>query len=102
MSDSIAIIAKLTAVEGRRDDVVEVMRSMVEAVNAEAGTTVYALHVQADDDVTIWFYERYTDDAALVAHGTSDAMKASGPRLKGLLAGRPEIIRLSPVAAKGV
>ncbi len=75
---------------------------MVDAVNAEAGTTMYVLHVQADDDVTVWFYERYTDAAALAAHGSSDAMKATGPKLKGLLAGRPEVIRLATVAGKGI
>ena len=29
-------------------------------------------------------------------------MKALGPKLKGLLAGRPELIQLKPVIAKGV
>ena len=98
----IAVIAKLTAKEGKRDEVIAVMTEMVGAVNAEAGTEIYALHTQADDEVTIWFYELYTDGDALTAHGSSEAMAASGPKLKGLLAGRPEIIKLTPVAAKGV
>ncbi len=98
----IAVIAKLTTNEGKRDEVVAVMTAMVEAVNAEVGTEIYALHTQADDDVTIWFYELYTDKDSLKAHGTSEAMAASGPKLKGLLAGRPEIIMLNPVAAKGL
>jgi quinol monooxygenase YgiN len=102
MSDSLAVVAKLTAAPGKRDEVVAVLSGMVEAVRAETGTTVYALHTQNDDDVTVWFYERYVDDSALAAHGASDAMKSLGPKLAGLLGGRPEIIQLTPIVAKGV
>ena len=59
------------------------------------------MHVSTEQSA-IYFYERYTDQAALAAHGSSDAMKAVGPKLKGLTAGRPEITMLTPVAAKGV
>ena len=97
----IAVIAKITAKPGSRDQVVAVLAEMVQAVNNEPGTLTYAMHTQADDDVTVWFYERYSDAAALATHGSSDAMKASGPKLAGLLAGRPEIIRLTPHSAKG-
>ena len=100
MSD-IAMIAKLTSAEGKLDELVAVMSTMVEAVKAEPGTLVYAMHVSAEQSA-IYFYERYTDKAALDAHGTSDAMKAVGPKLKGLTAGRPEITMLTPVAAKGL
>ena len=74
MSD-IAMIAKLTSAEGKLDELVAVMSTMVEAVKAEPGTLVYAMHVSAEQSA-IYFYERYTDKAALDAHGTSDAMKA--------------------------
>lgn len=98
----IAILAKITAVEGKRDEVVALFAGHVKAVEAETGTEVYALNVDAGDDVTVWFYELYTDKGALDAHGTSDAMKAMGPKLKGLLAGRPELTFLRPIAAKGM
>jgi quinol monooxygenase YgiN len=98
----LAVIAKLVTLPGKRDDVVAVLSAMVDDVKAEVGTEVYALHTQNDDDVTIWFYERYVDKAALGVHGATDAMKALGPKLAGLLAGRPELTMLTPVAAKGV
>ncbi len=99
---TIAVLAKLTAKPGNRDQVVAILSDMVAAVEDEPGTVTYALHTANDDDVTIWFYERYTDDTALAAHSAGDAMKALGPRLAGLMAARPEIIRLTPHAAKGV
>ncbi len=99
---NLALIVKIVAQEGRRDDAVAALRPLVEAAHDEQGTEVYAMHVQADDPDTIWFYERYADDAAREAHGRSDTMKQVGGALRGLAAGRPEIIALVPVAAKGV
>lgn len=98
----IAIIAKLTAAEGKRDALVEVLRAQIDLVADETGTEVYALHTGDGDDTSVWFYEIYTDAAAAAAHSGSDAMKALGPKLAGLLAGRPEIIRCTPIKAKGL
>jgi quinol monooxygenase YgiN len=50
----------------------------------------------------VWFYELYRDGDALAAHGGSEAMKAMGPPLASLLAGRPELTFLTPVRAKGL
>ena len=98
----IAVLAKITTAEGKRDEVVAIFAGHVAAVDAEPGTEVYALHTSPADEVTIWFYEIYTDKACLDAHSGSDAMKALNPKLKGLLAGRPEITVLTPVVAKGL
>jgi quinol monooxygenase YgiN len=97
----VAVVAKLTAAPGKRDDVVAVLRDVVAATDNEPGTIVYAMNVEKDCDV-IWFYELYTDEAALAAHGGSEAMKAAGPKLADKLGGRPEIIQVVPVAAKGL
>ncbi len=96
------VLAKLTAAPGKRDELVAVLSGMVEHTKTEPGTELYALHVAKDDDVTVWFYERYTDDAAFAAHGTSDVMKGLGPKLKGLVGGAPELIHLTDVVAKGL
>jgi quinol monooxygenase YgiN len=98
----LAVLAKLTCREGSRDAAVAVLEKQVAAVAAEAGTEVYALHVANDDDITIWFYELYVDQEALAFHGATEAMKALGPNIAPHLAGRPELIMLSPVAAKGL
>ena len=99
---TIAVIAKLTAAEGRRDELVAVLAAQVSAVADETGTEIYALMTTNDDPNGVYFFERYVDADALKLHSSSDAMKALGPKLKGLVAGPPEIIRLSPVAAKGI
>lgn len=98
----IAVIAKLTAAEGKRDDLVAAIGPMMEAVEAEQGTEVYALHKDLGDENVIWFYERYTDNAALDAHSSSEAMAAFGASLGGLLGGAPEIMLLEPVSDTGL
>ncbi len=98
----VAIVAKLVAQEGKRDELLAVFSGNMPNIEAETGTLVYAMHSDLSDDVTVWFYELYADSDAVAAHGSSDAMKALGPKLAPLLAGRPEVKRLSPVNAKGL
>ena len=98
----IAAIAKLTAQSGKRDELVTALKPVLDAVHEEAGTLVYVLHKDNGDEDVLWFYEVYTDEAALAAHSSSDTFKALGPALAPLLAGRPEMHLLSPVSSKGV
>ena len=98
-----AIIAKITAQDGKRDELAAVFGRVLDSVRAdEPGTEVYVMHDDAKDPNVIWFYELYTDDAALGTHSSSDIMKAVGKELGALMAGRPEIIRLTPRAGKGL
>lgn len=98
----VAVIAKMTAKEGKRDEVIKVFQALIEAVKDEPGTLVYAINVSATSPDEVWFYELYRDNDALMAHGGSEAMKrASGP-LGELLAGRAELFFLEPVTAKGL
>lgn len=98
----IAVLAKLTSQPGKRGQLVEALGELVKAVQDEPGTIAYALHTQIDDENAVWFYELYENQDALAAHSGSDAMRAVGPKLAGLLAGRPEITRVEPTGGKGL
>ena len=98
----VALLAKITAKEGQRDALVAAFQDLFQAVEQESGTLVYAIHTAQDDPAVVWFYELYSDQDALKTHGASDAMKAAGPKLAPLMAGRRELIMLNPVTAKGV
>jgi len=102
VTDQIAVVAKLTAQPGKRDELVAALKALLDATQSEPGTLVYAMHTSHNDDNDVWFYERYAGQDAFKAHSTSDAMKSVGPALAGLLAGAPEITLLTPVAAKGL
>lgn len=98
----VAVIAKITALPGKRDEVVDVLRSVVTATKDEEGTLLYAMNVDKADDTVIWFYEMYTDEAALAAHGGSEAMKLAGGQLRDKAAGRPELHVLEVVDGKNL
>ena len=98
----LSVIARIEAQPGKGDELAAAAQEMVAAVEAEAGTLVYALNRSIKEPDVLWFYELYTDSDALKAHGTSDAMKAFQVKIADLVAPGTKIHRLTPVAAKGV
>lgn len=98
----LAVIAKLTAAPGKRDELVAVLQELVTGVADEDGTLIYALHTSNGDDTSVYFYELYTDQAANDVHSKSPTMAAVGPKLAGLLGGMPELTMLTPVGSKGL
>jgi quinol monooxygenase YgiN len=98
----LAVIAKITALPGLRDEVVAVLSDVVAASKDEPGTLLYAMNVDRSEADVVWFYELYSDEAALAAHGGSEAMKAAGGKLRDKAAGRPELHLLDLVDGKGL
>ncbi len=97
----ISVIAKIVAKEGKRDELVAAFGDYFPQVGSEDGTLVYAISLDNADDVTVWVYELYSDGDALKGHSSSDAFKAFGAKLGGVLAGAPELHMCTPVHAKG-
>jgi quinol monooxygenase YgiN len=95
------IIAKLTVQEGKEEEFKAAGAEMVAAVKAnEAGRTLmYTLTQNKKAPTEFWFIEAYADDEASADHGKTPHMAAFGGKIGGLLAGRPEIIRLDKVAS---
>ncbi len=94
--------ARFQAEAGRGDELVAAVDEMFETVVNEADTLVYALHRDRDDPDALWMYELYADQAALDAHGRSDAARRLGERLEDLLAREPEVGFTHLVRAKGL
>jgi (4S)-4-hydroxy-5-phosphonooxypentane-2,3-dione isomerase len=98
----IVIFTRLQARPGGRDELIAAFDALHDAVSSEPGTTVFAMHVAADDPDLVLFYEVYADDDALATHRESDAVREIVPHLAPLLARAPEITYASPVRAKGI
>ena len=98
----ISLIAKLTAVDGKATDLETALRGVIAAAAEEAGLEVYSAHAANDEPGVFYFFELYQDQAAVDVHGKGDGMRAAMGAFGGLLAGRPEITRITPVAAKGL
>lgn len=98
----ISVIAKLTVADGKESELEAALASLVAAADAEDGLEVYSVHSAKDEPGVYYFFEIYRDEEALTVHGKSDGMRAAMGVVGAVLAGRPEVIRLSPVAAKGL
>jgi quinol monooxygenase YgiN len=103
MSDQpVAVLARIPALPGRRDELVAALEAAIANARTEDETRYYILHTNDADPEAVLFYELYENEAAFVAHGTSDAFKQIGMSLRELAGGRPEITRLTPVSGKGL
>lgn len=98
----ISLIAKLTAAEGKSDELAGALRGVVEAADAEEGLEVYSAHSSNDEPGVFYFFELYRDGDALAEHGKGEAMKTAMAVIGGCLGGRPEITMMTPVVAKGL
>jgi quinol monooxygenase YgiN len=99
----VAVIAKLTAVEGKSEDLKAAIADLVNQVqDAEPGTLVYSAAQDTADPNMFWFYEFYGSAEAATAHSTGEALANAGNRMRGLLAGPPEVHRLTPIAGTGL
>ena len=94
-------IAKLTAQEGKEDEFKAAATEFVAAVaaNEQGRTLQYTLTQNLKAPAEFFFFERYADKEAIDEHSKSPHMAAFGARIATLLAGRPEITRLAPIAA---
>jgi quinol monooxygenase YgiN len=98
----VSVVAKLTAQPGKRDDLVAALGGLLSAVEDEPGTLFYVANTDAKDADVVWFFEVYESQEALQAHQGSEAMKAAGGALGGLLAAMPELYFGEPVGGKGL
>ncbi|MCU1501401.1 MAG: hypothetical protein JWM12_755 [Ilumatobacteraceae bacterium] len=98
----VAVLAKITAQPGKRDDLAKVAQQALENVKAESGTQYYILHADDKDENVLWFYELYTGKDALDHHMGTDAFKALGPLMAPFVGARPELTFLTPIGGKGL
>lgn len=93
----IALVATLKIQDGKNAEFEAVFRELSQQVRAnEPGNVLYQL-TRTSDPNTYKVLEIYKDEAATAAHRDAEHFKAAGPKLGAVLAGRPEIERLTTV-----
>ena len=89
---AIGVIATLTVAEGKNAEFEAVFAELVANVRAhETGNEFYTLTRSRSNPQVYKVLERYSDQAALDAHGVTDYFKAAGPKLAPCLAAAPEV-----------
>ena len=87
----LSVIAKIPLQEGKAEEFTEAFKEIALGVATEEGNFLYSLSFSKKDPNTAVIMERYADKAALGVHSESDHYKAFGPKIKGLVAGPPEV-----------
>jgi quinol monooxygenase YgiN len=90
------VVGVVARIASKPDSVEHVKRVLLEAVDPtrrEHGCIVYELMQNSADPTDFTFYEEWTDEAALDAHGRSPHIAAGFARLDGHLAGPPDVRR---------
>jgi quinol monooxygenase YgiN len=96
-----ALIVKITAAPGKRDEVAQALDPLFEEVKTEDGTEIYVLHDDATNPDVLWVYERYRDSDALQVHSSSPAMASLMGAFGGDLMGAPpEMFFVTPRRSK--
>ena len=87
----IGVIAKLKIKDGDRDNFIEAMGKLVQAVaDNEPDCFYYEMH-ETDDPLTIMMMELYKTDEAYKSHSQTEHFKTLGMALGPFMAGAPEI-----------
>jgi quinol monooxygenase YgiN len=95
----VTMVGKITCKEGQSAAMEAVLRDMTEASKEEPGVEIYT-YLRGDEN-TYWFFALMSDQAAMQAHGQSDAMQQAMAAFGPLMAAPPEMSVTSPLAANG-
>jgi len=88
----IALIAKLTTIEGKENKMKNALIKMVAAVDQnEPDVSHYELHVSNKNSCEFYFYEQYENSEAQNTHRTTEHMHELGQTFKDLTEVKPEI-----------
>lgn len=96
----IAVIAKLVAADGKREQLQARLTEHFRRVQDEEGTLVFSWQVDFRDPDAFWAYEVYAGREALAAHAEWAA--GAVEEMAELLASPPEVFFCKPLMAKGL
>jgi quinol monooxygenase YgiN len=85
-----SVFGRMTALPGRRDELIAVLREGFEAGGDDCGLLAYSINTAFDDPDTVWLTQLWIDKAAHDGTTRSDAVAAVSRRVPALLAGAPE------------
>jgi quinol monooxygenase YgiN len=89
-------VLQLTAREGKRDDLINILTNYANTLDGEPGTTLFVAAADAGDDDLVWLWEEFEDEDAVRGHFEHDFFRALQLELADLLAGPAAIRPLAP------
>lgn len=92
-----ALIVRLTAQEGQRAALLDILNTYADGIGEEPGTEVYMVAVDPDDENLVWLYEIFRDEDAENAHRQSPGFAELMHALPQYIEGSPGVLRMQPL-----
>lgn len=93
-------LLQLSALEGKRDELLRVLNNYVNTLDGEPGTTLFAVAADPNDVNMVWLWEEFADANAVQGHFQHDFFRALQLELADLLVEPPAVRPLAPVARR--
>ena len=97
MRGPVVVTAVFVPLQGRFDEVTEVLSRAIARVHEEEGCLLYAIHRDPEDRIVM--LEKWESVELLDAHGAGAAVQQLNAEIDGLLAEPVLVTRLAPIAA---
>lgn len=97
LPDRQALIVRLTAQEGQRASLLELLNNYADGIGEEPGTELYMVAVDSDDENLVWLYEIFQNEDAEIAHRQSMGFAELMMKLPKYLEGSPGVLRMQPL-----
>ena len=94
---AIVVTAVFHPAEGRKADLIDMLRASIPAVHQEQGCRLYAIHDAEDGTITM--IEKWDSRDDLAAHAGSPAVKALQDAVGGLVARPTTVTTMTPLPA---
>lgn len=92
-----SLLVRLTANEGMRPALLDLLNTYADGLAEEPGTEVFMISVDPDDANLVWLYEVFADENAENAHRGSSGFQRLMQAMPGLLGAQPAVLRTVPL-----
>lgn len=92
-----SLLVRLTAKEGLRLALLDVLNSYTDSLAAEPGTELFIVSVDPDTPNNVWLFEIFKDEASQEAHRASAPFGVLMGVMPPLLDGPPAVLRMDPL-----
>jgi len=91
------LLVRLTAAEGRRLELLDVINTYADGLAEEPGTELFMISLDPDDANLVWMYELFHDEKAEHAHRAASGFADMLAGDTELLEGPHAVLRLDPI-----
>jgi quinol monooxygenase YgiN len=96
VSEQAGAVLQMTALPGRRDELVKVLTHYAATLDGEPGTTLFSAAIDPNDDDIVWVWEEFASVEAVREHFQHDFFRALQLELADLLDGPAAVRPLAP------